>query len=38
MGEHRNTYMILMGKPEGKIPLRKCRRGWENIKIGVKEI
>jgi hypothetical protein len=26
MGEKRNEYGILMGKPEGKIPLGKPRR------------
>jgi hypothetical protein len=33
-GEKSNTSRILMGKPEGKIPLGRRRRRWvENIKI-----
>jgi hypothetical protein len=35
----RNAYKILVGKPEGKRPLRRARRGWEdNIKMNFKEI
>jgi hypothetical protein len=30
MGEMRNAYNILVGKPEGKRPLRRPRRRWEN--------
>jgi hypothetical protein len=38
-GEKRNVYMILMGKPEGKRPLGRPRRGWVgNIKMHLKEI
>jgi len=34
MGEMRNAYNILVGRPEGKRPLRKSRRRWEdNIKM-----
>jgi hypothetical protein len=34
MGEMRNMYKILVGKPKGKRPLRRPRRGCENnIKI-----
>jgi hypothetical protein len=34
MGETRNAYRILVGKPEGKRPLGRPRRRWvENIKI-----
>jgi len=35
MGERRGVYRVLVGKPEGKRPLRKprCRRE-NNIKIG----
>jgi hypothetical protein len=39
MGETRNAYRILVGKPEGKISLGRPRRRWvDNIKINVKEI
>jgi hypothetical protein len=39
MGETRNAYRILVGKPEGKSPLRGTRRMWENIiKIDLREI
>jgi hypothetical protein len=37
--EKRNAYRILVGKPEGKRPLGRPRRRWEdNIKMGRKEI
>jgi hypothetical protein len=33
------SYRILVGKPEGKRPLRRPRRRWvDNIKIDVREI
>jgi hypothetical protein len=39
MGEKRNVYRILVGKPEGKRPLGRPRRRWvNNIKIGLREI
>jgi hypothetical protein len=39
MGEMRNVYEMLVGKPEGKSPLGKPRREWENnIIIDLKEI
>jgi hypothetical protein len=39
MGEKRNEYRILVGKPEGKRPLRRPRRRWvDNIKIDLREI
>jgi hypothetical protein len=39
MGEKRNTYRILVGKPEGKKPLGRPRHRWEyNIKMDLKEI
>jgi hypothetical protein len=28
MGERRNAYRILVGKPEGNIPLERPRRRW----------
>jgi hypothetical protein len=30
MGEDRNVYRVLMGKPEGKRPLGRPRRRWED--------
>jgi hypothetical protein len=30
MGEKRKVYMVLVGKPEGKWPLRKPRPRWED--------
>jgi hypothetical protein len=39
MGDKRNACKILVGKPEGKIPLGRPRRRWvENIKIDLREI
>jgi hypothetical protein len=29
MREERKLYKVLMGKPEGKRPLERPRRGWE---------
>jgi hypothetical protein len=35
----RNAYKILVGKPEGKRPLRNPRRRWvDNIKMDLREI
>jgi hypothetical protein len=30
MGEERNVYRVLMGKPEGKRPLVRPKRRWED--------
>jgi hypothetical protein len=39
MGETRNAYRILVGKPEGKRPLgRPTRREVDNIKMDLREI
>jgi hypothetical protein len=39
MGEKRNIYRILVGKPEGKRPLGIPRCRWvDNIKIDLREI
>jgi hypothetical protein len=38
MGEKRNTYSILVGKPEGKRSLGRPRRRWvDNIKMNLTE-
>jgi hypothetical protein len=39
VGEERGVHSVLVGKPEGKRPLGKPRRRWEdNIKIDVEEV
>jgi hypothetical protein len=39
IGEKRHAYRILVGKPEGKRPLGRPRRRWEdNIRIDFREI
>jgi hypothetical protein len=39
MGEKRDAYKVLVGKPEGKRPLERPRRRWEDdIKIDLREI
>jgi hypothetical protein len=39
MGEVRGAYNILVGRPEGRRPLGRPRRKWEdNIKIDLREI
>jgi hypothetical protein len=39
MGEERNVYRVLMGKPEGKRPLGRPRRRWEDgIIMDLREI
>jgi predicted small integral membrane protein len=36
MGEKRNVYNLLVGKPEGKRPLGRPRRRWiDNITMGL---
>jgi hypothetical protein len=38
MGENKNTYRILVGKPEGKRPLGRPRRKWvDNIKMDLRK-
>jgi hypothetical protein len=38
-GEKRNAYRILVGKPDGKRPLGRHRRRWEdNIRMDLREI
>jgi len=39
MRERRGVYKVLVGKPEGKRPLGRPRRGWEdNIKIDLQVV
>jgi hypothetical protein len=39
MGEKRNVYRLLVGKPEGKRPLGKPRRRWiDNIMMDLLDI
>jgi hypothetical protein len=39
MGEKRNVYRLLVGKPEGKRPLGRPRRRWiDNINMDLLEI
>jgi hypothetical protein len=39
MGEGRGVYRVLVGKPEGKRPLGRHRRRWENnIKMDLREM
>jgi hypothetical protein len=38
MGETRNVYRLLVGKPEGKRPIGRLRRRWiDNIKVDLIE-
>jgi hypothetical protein len=38
-GEGRGVYRVLVGKPEGKRPLDRPRRRWEdNIKMDLREV
>jgi hypothetical protein len=39
IGRKRNAYRILVGKSEGKRPLRRPRRRWvDNIKIDLRDV
>jgi hypothetical protein len=39
MGEDRGVHRVLVGKPEGKRPLGRPRRRWEdNIKMDLQEV
>jgi len=38
-GENGGVYRVLVGKPEGKRPLGRPRRRWEdNIKMNLQEV
>ena len=39
MGEERGVYRVLVGKPEGRRPLRRPRRRWvHNIRMDLQEV
>jgi hypothetical protein len=39
MGEKRNAYRLLVGKPEGKRPLGRPRRRWvDNIRMDLEQV
>jgi hypothetical protein len=39
MGEVRGAYNVLVGRPEGRRPLGRPRRRWEdNIKMNLREM
>jgi hypothetical protein len=39
VGDRRDAYMILVGRPEGKRPCERPRHRWENnIKVDVEEV
>ena len=39
MGKRRDTYRVLVGKPEGKRQLGRPRRRWKNnIKMNLQEV
>jgi hypothetical protein len=39
MGDRRGVFRVLLGKPEGKRPLKRPRHRWEdNIKMELQEV
>jgi hypothetical protein len=39
MGEERGVYRVLVGKPEGKRPMGRPRRRWEdNIRMDLRDV
>jgi hypothetical protein len=39
MGEKRNAYRVLVGKPEGKRPLGRSTPRWvDNVKMDLREV
>jgi hypothetical protein len=38
MEEERKVYKVLVGKPEGKRPLRRTRCRWDGIRMNLREI
>jgi hypothetical protein len=37
-GEARGVYRVLKGKPEGKTPLGRPSRRWEDIRMDLQEV
>ena len=39
IGDRRSAYRVVLGRPEGNIPLRRTRRKWEdNIKMDLQKV
>jgi hypothetical protein len=38
MGQGRGVHRVLVGKPEGRRPLARPRRRWEDIKMNLQEV
>jgi hypothetical protein len=38
MGDRKGAYRVLVGKHEGKRPLGKPRRKWDNIKVDLQKV
>jgi hypothetical protein len=39
MGEKRNAYRLLVGKPEGRMPLGRSRHRWvDNVRMDLVEV
>jgi len=39
MGERRDTFRVLLGRPEGKRPLGRYWHGWDyDIEMGLQEL
>jgi hypothetical protein len=38
MVKERGAYRVLVGKPEGKRPLRRPRRRWVDIRMDLQEV
>jgi hypothetical protein len=38
MGEGRGVYRVLIGKAEGRRPLGRPRRRWEDIRMDLREV
>ena len=39
MGEERGVYRVLVGKPEGRRPVRRSRRRWvDNIRMDLQKV